>query len=271
MYNYLKEIYQFLNHLKASRSLLVTLAYEDFRQDYLGSYLGILWALLRPLMFISIIWLVFTLGFRASLVDDDTPFALWLLCGMIPWFFFAEGLSKGVQAIVSNAYLVKKVAFKVSILPLVKILSALGVHLILLGLLVVAFILSGYRPSFYWLQLPYYLLCSLFLLLGLSWLTSSIRVFVPDMAEIIGVVVQFGFWLTPIFWSFNLIPEKYHWLIKFNPMVYIVQGYRDTFIHQRWFWEKPQDTLQFICIAALLLGLGVLVFKRLRPHFGDVL
>lgn len=271
MLRYLKEIYRFLKHIKNSRALLFTLAYEDFRQQYLGSYLGIVWAILRPLLFICVIWLVFTMGFRARLVDDDTPFVLWLLCGMIPWFFFAEGLNKGMTAIVGNAYLVKKVAFRVGILPIVKILSALSVHLILLALLVIAFMLNGYTPNLYWLQLVYYLLCSLVLLLGLSWLTSAIRVFVRDTAEIIGVITQFGFWLTPIFWSFDLIPEKYHWLIKFNPMVYIVQGYRDTFIYQRWFWDKPQDTLQFLCLVTLLLVLGVLVFKRLRPHFGDVL
>lgn len=268
---YLKEFYRFLKHIKNSRKLLFTLAYDDFRQQYLGSYLGIVWAVLRPALFIAVIWFVFTVGFKHRPSEDGTPFVLWLLCGMIPWFFFAEAVNKGMSAIVSNAYLVKKVAFRVSILPLVKILSSLGIHIILVGLLIVAFFLNGYFPTIYWLQLPYYILSTVLLVLGFGWLTSSIRVFVKDMGEIIGIIIQFGFWLTPIFWSFKIIPQKYHFLVKCNPMVYIVEGFRDTFIYKVWFWEKFADTVQFWSIALICLVFGAIVFKRLRPHFGDVL
>lgn len=268
---YIKELFRFLKHIKESRKLLFVLAYNDFKQQYLGSYLGIVWAVLRPALFIAVIWFVFTHGFKSRPTDDDTPFALWLLSGMIPWFFFAESVQKGMSAIVSSAYLVKKVAFRVSILPLVKVLSSLGIHLVLVTLLVLAFLLHGFFPTVYWLQLPYYILCTVVLALGLGWLTSSIRVFVKDVGEIIGVVIQFGFWLTPIFWSFKIIPEQYHYLIKLNPMVYVVEGFRDTFIYQVWFWEKPADTLQFLAMTGFFLVVGAIVFKRLRPHFGDVL
>ena len=268
---YLKEFYRFLKHLKNSRKLIFVLAYNDFKEQYLGSYLGILWAVLRPALFIAVIWFVFTFGFKAKPTDDNIPFALWLLCGMIPWFFFAESLNKGMSAIVSSTYLVKKVAFRVSILPLVKVLSSLGIHLVLVGLLIIVFLLSGFMPTIYWLQIPYYILCIVVLALGLGWLTSSLRVFIKDIGEIIGVVIQFGFWLTPIFWSFKLIPEQYHYLVKLNPMVYVVEGFRDSFIHNIWFWEKASDTTQFLTITTIFLILGAIVFKRLRPHFGDVL
>ncbi|MDY0117272.1 MAG: ABC transporter permease [Sulfurimonadaceae bacterium] len=268
---YIKEFYRFLKHIKNSRKLLFTLAYNDFKEQYLGSYLGIIWAILRPALFILVIWFVFGVGFKARPTEDGTPFVLWLLCGMIPWFFFAEATNKGMSAIVSSAYLVKKVAFRVSILPLVKVLSSLGIHLVLVGLLIVVFLLNGFFPTIYWLQLPYYILCTVVLTLGLGWLTSSLRVFVKDIGEIIGVVIQFGFWLTPIFWSFKLIPEQYHHLVKLNPMVYVVEGFRDTFINKVWFWEKAADSLQFWSITVVVLVLGALVFKRLRPHFGDVL
>ncbi|RXJ85289.1 ABC transporter permease [Arcobacter sp. CECT 8985] len=268
---YIKEFFRFLNHIRNSRKLLFTLAYNDFKQQYLGSYLGILWAVIRPALFIGVIWFVFTVGFKSRPTDDGTPFVLWLLCGMIPWFFFSEAVNKGMSAIVSNAYLVKKVAFRVSILPLVKVLSSLGIHIVLVCLLIIAFLLNGFFPTIYWLQLPYYIVCTVILTLGLGWLTSSLRVFIKDVGEIIGVVIQFGFWLTPIFWSFKIIPLKYHYLVKLNPMVYVVEGFRNTFISKVWFWQNINDTVQFWIITIVFLILGSIVFKRLRPHFGDVL
>lgn len=268
---YFKEFYRFLKHVGKSRKLLFTLAYNDFKEQYLGSYLGIIWALLRPALFILVIWFVFGAGFKAKPTDDGTPFVLWLLCGMIPWFFFAEATNKGMNAIISNAYLVKKVAFRVSILPLMKVLSSLIIHLLLVILLIIVLMLNGYYPDIYWLQLPYYILCTFMLVLGLGWLTSALRVFIKDIGEVIGVVIQFGFWLTPIFWSLKTIPETYHFIVKLNPMFYVVEGFRNTFIHKTWFWDTSADTIQFFLTASIILILGAIVFKRLRPHFGDVL
>jgi len=268
---YTKEFYRFLKHILESKKLLFTLAYSDFKDQYLGSYLGIIWAVLRPALFILVIWFVFSSGFKSKPTDDGTPFVLWLLCGMIPWFFFADAVSKGMSAVVSNAYFVKKVAFRVSILPLVKVLSSLAIHLVLVMLLIIVFLLNGYYPDVYWLQLPYYIFCTIILTLGLGWLTSSLRVFIKDIAEIIGVVIQFGFWLTPIFWSLKSIPEQYQFIVKLNPMFYVVEGFRNTFINKIWFWETPTDTLQFFITAGIIFILGALTFKRLRPHFGDVL
>ncbi len=271
MIRYIKEFYRFLKHIVESRKLLFTLSYNDFKEKYLGSYLGIIWAILRPLMFIGVMWFVFGVGFKAKPVEDETPFILWLLCGMIPWFFFADALGKGANAITSNSFLVKKVSFRVSILPLVKVLSSLYIHLVFVAILFAFFLLYGYKPTIYWAQIPYFILCMVLLLLGLGWLTSSIKVFVKDIGEIIGVVIQFGFWLTPIFWSIDIIPEKYQSIIKLNPMFYIVEGYRNALIHHRWFWEDMGLTIYFLSFTFIILGIGAIVFKRLRPHFGDVL
>ena len=109
------------------------------------------------------------------------------------------------------------------------------------------------------------------LLLGLGWLTSALKIFVKDVGEIIGVVIQFGFWLTPIFWSINTIPENYQSLIKLNPMFFIIDGYRNALIHKIWFWEDMSLASYFIVFTIGTLIFGAIVFKRLRPHFGDVL
>jgi len=271
MIRYIKEFYRFLKHIFESRQLLTTLIKNDFKKQYLGSYLGLAWAFIQPLTFMLVIWFVFTYGFRSASVHGDTPFFLWLISGMIPWFFISNALSAGTNAITSNAFLVKKVAFRVSILPLVQIGSTLIIHLGLVLFLIIMFLIYGFKPSIYWLQLPFFLVCSIFLILGISWMTSAIRVFVKDMGNFIAVFLQIGFWATPIFWNIDMISQDKQWILKLNPAYYIVQGYRDTFINNTWFWEMQNVTLYFLSIAIIFFILGAIVFKRLRPHFGDVL
>ena len=244
---------------------------NDFKKQYLGSYLGLAWAFIQPITFILVIWFVFEIGFRVGPTTGDTPFFLWLICGMIPWFFFSNALNNGTNAVVGNAFLVKKVSFRISILPFVQIGSALIIHLSLVIFLLITFLFYGYMPSIYWLQLPYYIFCSVVLLLGLSWLTSSVRVFIKDVGNFIAVILQIGFWATPIFWSLDLVPQKYRYIIELNPMFYIVDGFRDTFINNIWFWEKSSLSIYFIIFSSVTLIFGAIVFRRLRPHFGDVL
>ena len=268
---YIREFFRFLKHIAENRALLLTLIKNDFRKQYLGSYFGTVWAFLQPLSFMFVIWFVFEVGFRAAPATGGVPFFLWLMAGMIPWFFFANAASAGANAVFANAFLVKKVAFRVSILPLVPIGSTFIIHLGLVTVLLIAFLLYGFSPSVYWLQLPYYMLCLVLLLLGVSWLTSALKVFIPDVSYFITVMLQLGFWFTPIFWSADKVSQKYLYILKLNPMFYIVEGYRNTFINHVWFWETYKTTPYFLGVTLFFFVTGAIVFKRLRPHFGDVL
>jgi len=262
-----------LNSFKAiwiNRHLLWSLTKNDFKQKYIENILGIAWAFIQPTATILIFWFVFQVGFKARPVDNF-PFILWLVAGMVPWFFFADGLSNGTNSILENSYLVKKVVFRVSLLPIVKILSAIVIHLFFLFFMMGMYIIYGYKPSLYWLQLFYYMFATIFLLLGLSWITSSVIIFFKDVGQVVAVILQFGFWLTPIFWHMNKIPKEYRSVIELNPMVYIIDGYRNSLIYHKWFWEDMHMTLYFWVTASLIFSFGVFVFRRLRPHFADVL
>jgi lipopolysaccharide transport system permease protein/teichoic acid transport system permease protein len=220
---------------------------------------------------IGVLWFVFEVGFRVGAAPGGVPFVLWLMAGIIPWYFFAGALNGGTQAIISNSFLVRKVDFRVSILPLVKIASALAIHLVFLALLAVVLLVYGYTPTLYWLQALYYLFCLMLFLLGLSWLSASLMVFSKDMGQLVALLLQIGFWATPIFWNLSMVPERYRIWVELNPMYYIVQGYRDSFVTQVWFWEKGELSLYFLSLTLVTLAAGALVFKRLRPHFADVL
>ena len=260
----------FLKDLFSSRKIVLELTKKDFKSLYLGSYLGIAWAFLNPVITIFIFWFVFQVGFKSAPVGNF-PFILWLISGMIPWFFLADGISRATSCVLEKKYLVQKVVFRVSILPIIKILSALFVHLFFIGILTLIFLGYGHIPTIYYLQVFYYLFAMLVLVLGLSWITSSLIIFFRDVGQIVAMFLQFGFWLTPIFWSVELIPEKYHTIIKLNPFYYIIDGYRNSFIYETWFWEQGILTIYFWIITSLIFILGAVLFRRLRPHFADVL
>lgn len=260
----------FLLDIYSKRSLIFQLTVRDFKSRYLGSYLGLIWAFIQPLITILIFWFVFELGFKSAPVGNF-PFILWLITGIIPWFFISESLGSGTGAVVENSYLVKKIVFRVSMLPVIKIFSALVVHLFFV--LVIFAVFSAYHiyPNIYSMQVIYYCFSTIVLLLGITWISSALMVFLKDMGQIISIIIQFGFWLTPIFWSLNIVPPKYHFYLKLNPVYYIIQGYRDSFIHHIWFWEHPLYTLYFWMFTGVVFVVGALVFSRLRPHFADVL
>ena len=243
---------------------------NDFKQRYLGNILGIAWAFIQPTVTVIIFWFVFQVGFKSQPVDNF-PFILWLVAGMFPWFYFAEGLTSGTTSIMVNAFLVKKVVFRVSLLPIIPLFSALLVHIFFVFFMFCMFMYYGYSPNIYWIQIIYYLFATSVLILGLSWITSSVVVFFKDMGQFVTMIIQFGFWLTPIFWSISTVPEKYHWIINLNPMTYIVEGFRNSMIYHLWFWEDISKTLYFWTFTLTVFVLGGLTFKKLRPHFADVL
>ena len=260
----------FLLDLYRNRSLILQLTARDFKTRFLGSYLGLLWAFIQPMVTILIFWFVFEVGFKSAPVGDF-PFILWLITGIIPWFFIADTLSSATNCIVENSFLVKKVVFRVSMLPIVKLLTALVIHLFFVVVIFAFFMAYGIWPTLYSLQVFYYGFAMIVMLLGLSWLTSALVIFLKDVGQIVAMCLQFGFWLTPIFWSLQMIPEKYHVFLKLNPVYYIIQGYRDSFIHNIWFWEHPVYTAYYWLFTAIIFVLGAVVFSRLRPHFADVL
>lgn len=253
-----------------NRRVIWNISKNDFKTKYAGSYLGIIWAFVQPIMTILIYWFVFQVGFRSAPIDNF-PFVLWLAAGLIPWFFFSEAIVNATNSMLEYSYLVKKVVFKIHVLPIVKLLSAFFIHLFFIGFIIVLFLLYGYSPTIYTVQVLYYSLCTFILALGISYATSAIIVFFKDLGQIIAIMLQMGLWFTPIIWSYNMIPVAYHWIFKLNPMFYIVEGYRDSFINHVWMWEHSNQTIYFWIIVLGFLFIGTTIFRRLKIHFADVL
>lgn len=260
----------FFKTLFLNRNVVWNLAKSDFRTRYLGSILGVLWAFMLPLINLGIIWFAFEHGIKAS-PNNGVPFILWLVTGMFPWAFFSESIQSSTQSIVEKSFLVKKVVFQVELLPLIKIISASFPFLFLSMVMMGMFLVYGFSPDLYWLQVPYYILCLFALIFSISWLTSSVVVFYRDFGQIISIGLQIGFWVTPIFWSPEKLPQQYRFVAFLNPVNYIIDGYRNSFISKVWFWNTGLQSLYFWMIVACLGSFGLFIFKRLKPHFADVL
>lgn len=265
-----KAILSLSQEIYLNRQLMWNLSKNDFKTKYAGSYLGIFWAFVQPIVTVLIYWFVFQVGFRSAPIDNF-PFVLWLVAGIVPWFFFSEALINATYSMVEYSYLVKKVVFKISILPIVKIIAAFFVHIFFVGFAILLFTLYGYPPTLYSIQVIYYTICVFVLVLGLSYATSAIIIFFKDLGQLIGILLQIGVWMTPIMWSYNMIPTKYQWIFKLNPMYYIVEGYRDSLINHVWFWERFNQTIYFWLVVGGIFITGTLIFKRLKIHFADVL
>lgn len=263
-------IIESFKNLKDNKTLIFKLAFNDFKTKYASSYLGIIWGFINPSITILVYWFVFQVAFKSGDIDN-IPYILWFLCAIVPWFYFSEALNAATNSFIEYSYLVKKVKFNIDILPFIKILSSLFVHLFFIGVVFIVMSMYGYYPNVYNLQVFYYVACMLLLVYAITLFTSSVVLFFRDLGQIITIIVNVGFWFTPIGWNLAIIPTQFQLYLKMNPMYYIVQGFRDSFVANHFFWERPYQTIYFWFFVLLMMFIGVVMFKKLRPHFADVL
>lgn len=258
--------------LYQNRHLIWKLAKNDFKKRYAGSYLGAVWAMAQPVVTVAMYYVVFGLILPNQREGGNVPFVLFLTAGLVPWFYFNEAWNNGTNALLEYNYLVKKVVFKISILPIIKVIAATFIHVFFVGVLLLVAVSYGYYPNIYTTQIVYYSICLFLFVLALSYTTCAVVVFFRDLIQIINIALQIGMWATPILWDIRVI--KSTWvvtLLKLNPLVYIVNGYRSAIYEREWFFQDFFSTMYFWLATVVLFGFGALVFKRLKVHFADVL
>lgn len=269
-YEHMKILFHWGTSILRNIPLILELAVSDFKTRYASSYLGIIWAFVQPVVTIAIYVVVFGYGLKSAPIKDF-PFVLWLSAGMVPWLYFSDAWVTAINSLREYSYLVKKVVFEIKILPLVKICAAFYIHVFFIGIVIILYILNGYIPHLYTLQLIYYMFSLTILVLGLVYLTSALNVFVPDLVQVVNIALQFGMWMTPIMWSSDMFGPKIEKIIQINPLYYIVQGYRDSLYSGTMFWDKPWLTVYFWAFTLVILILGMYTFRKLEKHFADVL
>ncbi len=258
MINQLKEIYGFKN-------LIYNLVARDLKVKYKGSILGFLWSLLNPLIML----IVYTVAFKYIIKIRVENFPLFFLCGFLPWTFLSLSLSMAVSSIKDNANLVKKVYFPREILPLSIVLSNLVQFLLTFIILIPALILFKIKLGFPLLFLPLIILFQLAFTLGLAFILSSLNVFFSDVRHLLEILLQIWFWLTPIIYPVNFVPERFQSLYRLNPAVLFVESYRNSLLYNKGL--SSVELISLFLVGAVFLTFGHLVFNRYNRRFAEVI
>lgn len=249
-------------------STVVKLGLNDFKAKYADSFLGIIWAVVEPFVTVLIYWFVYTIALKID-TDINCPYYLWLAAGLSGWLFVSEGIKSSTAAFRDYSYLVKKTGFdKKSILSL-RVLSSFISHIIFLGLIIILTAIEGMLTPFCF-HIIFYMFAAYLFVHSLGGITAVLCAKYKDIQNIINVLINVLFWLTPVFWSPNIATENtlIANMIKLNPFALIVNGYRDVILYNRFSCEN------FICIIIIdimFFTLLKVINKIYLPNIADTL
>ena len=249
------------------------MAKADLVKTYRGAALGWSWAIIKPCVTLFTYWVTFEIGLRKGGDINGYPFFLWLASGIVPWFYMSEMLTQGTESIRKYKYLVTKMKFPLTVIPTFVSLSKLMVNLVLVAIVMGLFLLMGYTPSIYWLQVPFYALLSFAFFTLWAQFASLLAAISHDFANLVKSFITPIFWLSGILWQIDAANETSTWVagLKLNPVTFLTNGFRECLIYKRWFWESPINCLYFVCWLVLLSVLALWAHHRLRKDIPDVL
>jgi ABC-type polysaccharide/polyol phosphate export permease len=261
----------FIGNLIASRTLLYQMVRRDFRQRFVGSAAGWLWGLIHPLVLLASWTFVFQICMGQEMPAGEVTdnYSVFLFCGFLPWLLFQETVMRSSSSLVEQANLITKTVFPSEILAISVFLSALISHLMALAMALAAVALwAGGISPMAWL-LPIYMLLIGMFAVGIGWVVSSLQVYLRDTAHLLTVVMTLWFWITPIFISEQQVPEEFRFLIRWNPLTYVVRAYRERLLSYR--MPSLEELAILVAYSAAAFLIGGLFFRHLKRGFADVL
>jgi len=261
----------FLRNLVTFRTLLFQLVRRDFEQRFVGSAAGWVWGLIHPLVLLASWAFVFQVCLRQKPPAGEVTsnYTVFLACGFLPWLLFQDTVTRSSTSLIEHANLITKTVFPSEIVPVSVFLSSLIHHLLALTvvLAVVGVWLRELSPMA--LFLPVYMVLLGFFAVGIGWIVSSLQVYIRDTSQLLAVVMTFWFWLTPVLISEQQVPDKLRFLIRLNPLAYLVRAYRERLLSYR--EPSAGDLLVLTLFALAAFVTGGLFFRHLKRGFADVL
>ncbi len=238
---------------------------KDVRGKYKGSFLGVLWSFINPLLSVLIYAIVFHYIMRFNIEN----YLIYLIAGIIPWTFFTSAVNSGMNSIIFNADIIKKVYFPRIILPMSGVTSCLVNFLISCVVIILFAIFSGVGISIYILFLPVVALIQYIFTLGVAFILSAFEVYVRDVEHIINFFIGMLFYVTPILYTKDYVPAKFSFILKFNPLSYIVDAYHSIFYYKT--LPNLNNLGIIFAISCIVFVIGYLVFNKLQRGFAEEL
>jgi teichoic acid transport system permease protein len=267
----MKAVFEILKEQIFNYHLIFRLAKYDIKSKYQTHYLGGAWQFLNPALQILIYWFVFGIGIRQGNPIDGVPYLIWMLAGLIPWFFISPSIIQGSNSVYTKVSMVAKMKFPVSVLPSITIISNAFNFAFMIVILLLIIFLYGINPGIYLLQLPYYFLCLMFFLYAVTLLFSTISTVFRDFQLILQSLMRMMLYLLPILWDMEKLPEIFVKILKLNPLYYLIDGLRNTFLAKEWFFDDWIYMRYFWITTLLLIYIGSLLHIRFRKQFVDYL
>lgn len=250
------------------RDLFVILARRDISVRYKQTAIGILWAVLRPVL--TMLVFVFVFGRIAKLPSGGVPYPLLVFSGMLPWFFFSSSVSESSSSLVSNANLLAKVYFPRILVPASAVLVAAVDFLIAFVLLVVLMVYFGVMPTWRLLMIPFLLFIAFSAALGIGLWFSALSVRYRDFQFVVPFLLQFGLYVSPVGFASSVVPEKFAIFYALNPMVGVIDGFRWAILGDGGFLRVESIVVSAV-LSVLLLVTGIAFFRHLERDIADVI
>ncbi|GAF21951.1 teichoic acid translocation permease protein TagG [Bacillus sp. JCM 19047] len=267
----MKALLQLLKEQYENKHLIWRLAAFEQKSKFRLHYLGAFWQLFSPLMQVVVFFVIFGLGIRQGQDVGDTPFFVYLMCGLIPWFFISPTVLQGSNSIHKKINMVSKMKFPVSVLPTITIAGNSVSFFVMLGILCIVLAIYSVFSGVYLLQLPYYFLCLYAFLYVFTIFSATLATVVRDYYQFLEAGMRMMFFLSPIIWAPDSMPERLLPILQLNPFYYILNGFRDSFIGGTWFFENITYMIYFWTVILLIGFLGATVFKKFKNSFVDYL
>lgn len=256
--NIVKNLYNY-------RELLKTNIKKDVGGKYKNSFLGVLWSFISPLLQIA----VYALVFQVILKSDIENYTVYLCCGLIPWQYFSAVILRGAASIIDNGNIIKKVYFPREILP-ISVVTSEGVNFMISTIIILGFVIFGgvglsINILWYFLILAIQYIVSI----GFAFIVSSLSVYFRDLLHLLGIIIQLLFYATPIVYSISAVPQGLQWIVKINPMSYLIEAYRNIFYNKM--PPAPKGLLIAFSMGIVLCVIGYITFKKLEKKFAEEL
>jgi len=253
----------FLGELIRYRALINSLVSKEVRVRYRGSMLGFIWTFLNPLLLMCVYALVFSVYLRIEMEN----YAVFMFCGLIPWLWFSSAALEGVGSIVNGAGLLTRAMIPAQVLPTVRVLSNMVNFLLSLPMLLIFLVASSVKLGWALTALPLVIAVQLLFTMGFVCATSALNVQFRDISHLLANIITLWFFISPILYPMEMIPEKYRALVHFNPMGVLVVSYQDIFFYNRMpRWDILGTAALF---SFLTLVIGAWIFNRMRESFAE--